>query len=235
MPKLTPDTPLPFPFDLLYDIKTLGELHDHLTGVRRTATSATDQQLLDLMVEYGTPMPEEYSAPAPSLTDRYAEAMSTLRLLLTHLTPTSADGDGSGPDTGWMRNTIQDMLARHPQPPATHEDDSQSGDPFVFGLYESASAAPPVSASWPFDEELWQAHVDTDDLVTFRAMVPLDTLVRGEDALLEYCAEAFNGQAELRSAEFRAIGGISDNEDFSSQFVGDIPLQVTCSLHSTEE
>lgn len=233
MPKLDPDTPLPFPFDLLFDIKTLGELHDHLTGVRRTATSATDQELLDLMAEHGTPLPDGYEAPPPSLAARYAEAMETLRLLMTHLTPTPADGESSGPDTNWMRNTIQDVLDRHPQPQAA--DASQSGEPVVFGLYESASEAPPVSAAWPLDEELWQAHVDTDDLVTFLALVPLDTLVRGEDALLEYCAEAFNGQAELRSAEFRAIGSPSDNEDFSSQFVGDIPLQVTCSLHSTED
>lgn len=114
-------------------------------------------------------------------------------------------------------------------------DEAPPNEPFVFGLYESASAPVPGSTAWPLDEELWAPHVDNDDLVTFLALVPLDTLVRGEEALLEYCSEAFDHQVEIRNAEFRAIGKASDNDDFSSQFVGDIPLQVTCTLQSVED
>lgn len=50
-------TPLPYDFDLLYDIKTVEQLHDHLTGRHRQATSATDQELYAMCVEYGIPLP----------------------------------------------------------------------------------------------------------------------------------------------------------------------------------
>jgi hypothetical protein len=39
---------LPYVFDLLYDIKTLDELNDHLSGKQRCATSASDFELYEL-------------------------------------------------------------------------------------------------------------------------------------------------------------------------------------------
>ena len=50
-------TPLPYQFDLLYDLKSVEQLHDHLTGRRRQATSATDQELYDLCIEFDIPLP----------------------------------------------------------------------------------------------------------------------------------------------------------------------------------
>lgn len=46
-------TPLPYVFDLLYDIKTLEQLNDHLSGKQRQATSATDAELYQLAREQG--------------------------------------------------------------------------------------------------------------------------------------------------------------------------------------
>jgi hypothetical protein len=64
-------TELPYVFDLLYDIKSLEQLHDHLSGVRRSATSATDQQLVELMAEHAISLPDsresEPEAPSPSV------------------------------------------------------------------------------------------------------------------------------------------------------------------------
>ena len=59
---MTQHTLLPYVFDLLYDIKTLEALHGHLLGTRRQATSATDQQLVDLMQEHNVPLPAGYTA-----------------------------------------------------------------------------------------------------------------------------------------------------------------------------
>lgn len=44
---------LPYVFDLLYDIKTLDELNNHLSGRQRTATSATDAGLYELAKNNG--------------------------------------------------------------------------------------------------------------------------------------------------------------------------------------
>lgn len=46
-------TQLPYVFDLLYDFKTLEQLNDHLSGKRRSATSATDLELYQLANENG--------------------------------------------------------------------------------------------------------------------------------------------------------------------------------------
>lgn len=41
-------TQLPYVFDLLYDLKTLEQLNDHLSGKQRSATMATDAELYEL-------------------------------------------------------------------------------------------------------------------------------------------------------------------------------------------
>lgn len=38
-------TPLPYVFDLLYDLKTLEQLNDHLSGRQRYSVHATDAEL----------------------------------------------------------------------------------------------------------------------------------------------------------------------------------------------
>lgn len=111
-------------------------------------------------------------------------------------------------------------------------ENSQTAPTFILGLYVDAYAPLPQSAAWPLDETLWKQHTDTGDLVTFAAVVPLKELLRGEDALEKYCMEAFGGEAIITGAEFRAIGCIQENAEFSEQFVGDVTLQVTCFLQS---
>lgn len=56
-------TPLPYVFDLLYDIKTLEQLNDHLSGKQRCATSATDPELYELARNNGVSC---VGAPMPS-------------------------------------------------------------------------------------------------------------------------------------------------------------------------
>lgn len=57
---MSDNTPLPYDFDLLYDMKLVSELHDHLTGVRRLATSATDRELVRAANMHGVPLPASY-------------------------------------------------------------------------------------------------------------------------------------------------------------------------------
>lgn len=58
-------TTLPYSFDLLYDLKTVEQLHDHLTGRQRYATSATDFELIALAQDTGVPLPPELNVEAP--------------------------------------------------------------------------------------------------------------------------------------------------------------------------
>lgn len=81
------DAPLPFTFDLLYDIKALGELHNHLTGKRRTTTSATDAELLELMREHNIALPVGYEVDSTSLPARYEQALALLQMLNEHARP----------------------------------------------------------------------------------------------------------------------------------------------------
>jgi hypothetical protein len=52
-------TQLPYDFDLLYDLKTVEQLHDHLTGRLRYAVSSTDEEIIESCREHGIPLPKE--------------------------------------------------------------------------------------------------------------------------------------------------------------------------------
>lgn len=101
---------LPYVFDLLYDIKTVSSLYDHLLGVSRLATSATDAQLLELMRDEniapppGLQHPPLTNALEPALLKtRYEEAI----LLLKRLSRTrGALGDAE-------KNLVTELLAQH--------------------------------------------------------------------------------------------------------------------------
>lgn len=58
-------TSLPYIFDLLYDFKTVEQLHAHLTGRQRYATSATDFELIALAKDTNTPLPENINVEPP--------------------------------------------------------------------------------------------------------------------------------------------------------------------------
>ncbi|MHD0644477.1 hypothetical protein ACYPKM_02420 [Pseudomonas aeruginosa] len=68
------DDDLPYSFDLLYDLKTYGDLYDHLTGVCRRPISQTEAQILETMSDHGIPLPEGYNPPytGPRIVDRQA-------------------------------------------------------------------------------------------------------------------------------------------------------------------
>lgn len=86
-------TNLPYVFDLLYDFKTVEQLHDHLTGVQRCATSATDEMLIGLCVEHDIPLPPSVVA-APTRADLQAAlalCVEALDSLLPHLARVPAD------------------------------------------------------------------------------------------------------------------------------------------------
>lgn len=71
---------LPYSFDLLWDFKTVEQLHDHLTGRQRYATSATDFELITLAQELNVPLPEGISAEPPfaiTLKERAARVPET--------------------------------------------------------------------------------------------------------------------------------------------------------------
>ena len=58
-------TKLPYSFDLLWDFKTVQQLHDHLTGRQRYATSATDFELITLAQELNVPLPSSINVEPP--------------------------------------------------------------------------------------------------------------------------------------------------------------------------
>ncbi|VTU43005.1 MULTISPECIES: hypothetical protein [unclassified Variovorax] len=103
-------------------------------------------------------------------------------------------------------------------------------EPVELCAYDENSPMP-VSAAWPLREELWRPFVDKDVLVTFIAVVPLQTLVF-PSPLEDYLVEAFDRQVDVSDAEFRAVGAQYDGWD--DKFAGDVELQVTCRLISVD-
>lgn len=104
-------TPLPYEFDLCYDIKTMEQLLDHLGGRQRTATSATDAQLIALARAYDIALPLDVVVPDPAadLEMRHAELLGVLRLIHEHAKP-CAD---AGMDSGWIRQVTAEALQKN--------------------------------------------------------------------------------------------------------------------------
>jgi hypothetical protein len=101
--------------------------------------------------------------------------------------------------------------------------------------YEHSSDSVPTTAGWPFDIKQFQRFVDTDKVITFTALVPLDTLVRGDiDELNSYCGVAFGDDYEIANTEFRVVPAPEFSEDFDDRFTGDVALQVTCTISRVE-
>jgi hypothetical protein len=99
-------TELPYVFDLLYDVKSVESLHDHLTGKRRLATSATDTQLITLAREEGIPLPEGLREPPATLAQRNADAMELLKLI-------HAQAQRGEVDVNWLRLATSEALQRN--------------------------------------------------------------------------------------------------------------------------
>jgi hypothetical protein len=93
-------TRLPYSFDLLYDIKTVEELHMHLTGERRSATSGTDAELIELCAEYKIPLPQGVVATYSGVVDLAAVNEKLLDALTTL--------------TGMAENFPSELHAQHP-------------------------------------------------------------------------------------------------------------------------
>ena len=106
--------------------------------------------------------------------------------------------------------------------------------PAALQLYEGSRIQPPPATAWPLHEALFTPFIDSGDIVTFTARVPLDILVNGDiDALNDYCQQAFGPELEIRHTEFRVVGNSDDqDEHWDDRFSGDVSLQVTCTLHS---
>lgn len=74
-------TVLPYDFDLLYDLKTVEQLHDHLTGRLRYPVSSTDDEIIETCRDHGVPLPEELI----TAKDANAPLARTVRGLSTFL------------------------------------------------------------------------------------------------------------------------------------------------------
>jgi hypothetical protein len=98
-------------------------------------------------------------------------------------------------------------------------------------VYDSSDTAAPPVAGWPLNPALWEPHLGTGEILTFTALVPLETLVRGSiDELNAYCQEAFGDRAELSHTEFRVIPAEPEDTNWGDRFQGDVALQVTGTL-----
>ncbi len=92
-------TLLPYDFDLLYDLKTVEQLHEHLTGKQRFPTHATDAELVSMCAQYGVALPPELVKIAPEV-----DQLATNQRLLDALTTL----------TGMAENFPSELHAQHP-------------------------------------------------------------------------------------------------------------------------
>jgi hypothetical protein len=102
-------------------------------------------------------------------------------------------------------------------------------------LYQDSDTPAPPVAPWPLPDDLIQAHLNGTDIVTFTALVPLEKLVYGDiDELNAYCRQAFGDDIEIGNTEYRVNPSASMTDEWDSRFIGDVALQVTCTLHPGE-
>ena len=85
---------------------------------------------------------------------------------------------------------------------------------------------------FPIPAELWLPFVDQVVPVTFTVIVPLSVVVEGKVSLESYVAGVFANQVVPWDVAYRAVGEASSNEEFEGDFVGDIRLQIHCTLQS---
>jgi hypothetical protein len=101
--------------------------------------------------------------------------------------------------------------------------------------YTDSSVKAPRPCAWPMNPEIVEPFVNTGKMVTFTALVPLESLVNGDiDELNAYCLQAFETSTceDIIGTEFRVIGAQDESDSWDERFQGDVALQVTCTLHS---
>lgn len=106
-------TALPYEFDLLYDIKTVEDLHGHLTGTRRMATSATDQELIELARTHGIALPDGLAAGLAATDDLAARHAELLELVQTIHEHVSVPADGMGVDSKYLSDITAEALRKN--------------------------------------------------------------------------------------------------------------------------
>ena len=112
-------TPLPYTFDLLYDLKCVEHLHAHLKGEMRFHVYATDAELVQTMIEHNIPMPEGYVPPAfvemtpDDCRARYAELLEVVRQIHHHAKQEALDAP-TELDRNWILTQTGKALAKHP-------------------------------------------------------------------------------------------------------------------------
>ena len=119
-------TPLPYDFDLLYDLKSVEDLHAHLTGKMRFSVHATDAELLETMASHNIPLPAGYVVKSiapllPAVADmspdecraQYAELLNLVNQLHHHAKRDHRD-DNTGMDRMWVLNETGKALAKQP-------------------------------------------------------------------------------------------------------------------------
>jgi hypothetical protein len=103
-------TELPYIFDLLYDVKSVESLHDHLTGRCRLSTSGTDAQLIALARENDIPLPEDLVEPPATLTERHDEALALLKRIHERACASTAE---KPLDTAWLQAVTAEVLIKN--------------------------------------------------------------------------------------------------------------------------
>lgn len=112
-------TALPYIFDLIFDLKTVEQAHDHLLGKTRYSFAGTDRDLVDKMVEHGIPLPEGYEPPAfagvplEDMLTHYRELLECVRQMHEHAKKPST-GDAAPMDRSWVFKCTGNVLARQP-------------------------------------------------------------------------------------------------------------------------
>lgn len=99
-------TELPYIFDLLYDVKSVEALHDHLTGRCRLSTDGTDAELIALSREEGIPLPDGLIESPGTSTPRDANAMELLKLI-------HAQAQRGTVDIAWLLLATSEVLAKN--------------------------------------------------------------------------------------------------------------------------
>lgn len=129
---------MPYIFDLLYDFKSIEDLHAHLKGERRHATSATDNELLKLMEENEVPLPEGFISEelkelsAEECRAKYAELLEVVKSIHMHAKRQDFD-DRSVMDTQWVLNETGRVLAKQPGLSAEEAEKYKNPSPFING------------------------------------------------------------------------------------------------------
>ena len=94
---------------------------------------------------------------------------------------------------------------------------------------------PVYAAAWPLPKEQWEHFVNTPQIITFTAKVPLHELMtRSAFGLAILMEDAFNKEAALERPSFLVVGHEQGGEGAMEGYCGCVELQVIAKLYANE-